>query len=84
VSAVLRVMVHEAWDEVVLPWRADATVVEVKRAALETTRVAGAPEEFVVKFNGAQLLDEEVTIGATGVPENGALIVLRQHRRPVR
>lgn len=80
----MRVMVHDAWDEVVLPWQADTALGALKRAALEITRVAGAPDEFVVKFNGAELRDETATMATCGVPDNGALILLRRRRRAVR
>ena len=83
-TGVLRVMVHEAWDEVVLPWQADTPLADLKAAALEITRVAGDPGEFVLKFNGAELRDETATVAASGVPVNGALILLRRRRRPVR
>jgi hypothetical protein len=82
-SGVLRVMVHQAWDEVVLPWQGDASLADVKAAALEITRVAGDAGEFVFKFNGAELRDETATVAACGVPENGALILLLRRRRPV-
>jgi hypothetical protein len=84
VSSALRVLVHDAWDEVILPWQADATLSTIKQVALETTRTVGAPDAFVLKFNGAELRDESVTLAASGVPENGALILLRRRRRPVR
>lgn len=77
-------MVHDAWDEVSLPWQADTALGTLKLAALEITRVSGPPDAFVLKFNGAELRDESATIAASGVPENGALILLRRRRRAVR
>lgn len=83
-TAVVRVMVHDAWDAVELPWQGDVTLAQLKRSALEITRTSGAADEFVLKFNGAELSDESVTVAASGVPENGALILLRRRRRAVR
>lgn len=83
-SAVVRIMVHDAWDEVALPWQADTPLHQLKAAALEITRVQGDAGDFVLKYDGAELRDEQATIAATGIPENGALILLRRRRRAVR
>ena len=40
--------------------------------------------EFIVKFRGVELRDETSTLSAAGVPDGGALIVLRRRRRAVR
>jgi hypothetical protein len=84
VSRVVRITVHEAWDEVALPWQADASLQSLKEAALELTRASGPSDAHVIKFNGAELRNESVTLAEAGIPENGALIVLRRRRRPVR
>lgn len=83
-SAVVRVMVHDAWDEVVLPWHPGTVLADIKASALELTRVTAAPDDFILKFNGAELRDESRTLADSGVPQNGALIVLRRRRRPLR
>lgn len=83
-SGVVRVMVHDAWDEVVLPWDAHAPLSSLKQSALEMTRVIDDPREFALKFNGAELRDESATLAASGVPEGAALILLRRRRRAVR
>ena len=83
-SDVVRIMVHDAWDEVVLPWQADTPLSQLKAAALEITRVSGDAGEFVLKFNGAELRDEQATVGSSGIPGNAALILLRHRRRAVR
>lgn len=83
-SLPVRVMVEEAWDEVQLDLPPATTLAEVKRRALEATRVAGEPAAFVLKFRGAELRDESRTMAQAGLVPNGALIVLRRRRRPVR
>lgn len=83
-SHVVRVMVHDAWDEVALPWQPDATLVDIKAAALEITRITAAPESFIMKWNGAELRNEAQTLAESGVAPDGAVIVLRRRRRPVR
>jgi hypothetical protein len=77
-------MVHDAWDEVTLPWQGDTSVATVKQSALEIARVTAAPDAFVVKLGGATIRDESATLAQAGVPANGALIVLRRRRRAVR
>lgn len=81
--SVLRLMVHDAWDEITVPWNADLTLAELKRDVLKEARVTAAPEEFVLKFRGATLPDEALTVNEAALPENAALIVLRHRRRPV-
>jgi hypothetical protein len=80
----LRVMVQDAWDEVQLELPSATPVAELKRRALEATRVAGDPAAYVVKFRGAELQDESRSLADAGLVPNGALIVLRKRRRPVR
>ena len=80
----LRVMVQDAWDEVQLDLPPTTPVAELKRRALEATRVTGDPTAYVVKFRGAELQDESSTLADAGLVPNGALIVLRKRRRPVR
>lgn len=80
----LRVMVEDVWDQVVLELPVEAPVSEVKRQALERTRVKRDPSEFVLKFRGAELGDESLSLSHAGLVPNGALILLSRRRRPVR
>ncbi|MBA2626676.1 MAG: hypothetical protein H0U85_01560 [Gemmatimonadales bacterium] len=80
----VRVMVSDAWDEVRFDVPPTTTLAEVKWRALAVTRVSGDPGGFVVKFRGAELADEALTLADAGVVPNGALIVLARRRRPVR
>jgi hypothetical protein len=80
----LRVMVEDVWDEVFLELPEEIPVSEVKRQALELTRVKRDPSEYVLKFRGAQLSDESVSLVEAGLVPNGALIVLARRRRPIR
>ena len=80
----LRVMVHESWDEITMTVPDTTTVQELKRRALDAARVTDAAAEFLVKFRGAEVADESRTVASVGVPAEGALIVLRRRRRPVR
>jgi hypothetical protein len=80
----LRVMVEDVWDEVFLELEDELPVSEIKRQALELTRVMRDPSEYILKFRGAQLSDESVSLANAGLVPNGALIVLARRRRPVR
>jgi hypothetical protein len=80
----LRVTVEDVWDEVFLELPDELPLSEVKRQALELTRVRRDPSEYVLKFRGAQVSDESVSLANAGLVPNGALIVLARRRRPVR
>ena len=80
----VRVMVEQAWDQVALDLPASTTVAETKARALALTHVAGDPGDSHVKFRGAEVLDEQKTLGDLGVVPNAALIVLARRRRPLR
>lgn len=79
----LRVMVEDVWDEVFLELPEATPVGEVKRQALELTRVNRDPAEYMLKFRGAEV-PESLSLSGAGLVPNGALIVLSRRRRPVR
>jgi hypothetical protein len=83
-SLRLRVMVQDAWDEIPLDLPPDTPLAELKRAALDATRVRQDPDDYVLKFRGAELYDESQTLADAGLVPNGAVIVLPRRRRPVR
>ncbi|HEU4588311.1 MAG TPA: hypothetical protein VFS11_06670 [Gemmatimonadales bacterium] len=79
----VRVMVQEVWDEVNLDLPATTPLGEVKRLALERTRVRRDPEGYLLKYRGAEQ-DETQTLAGAGVVANAPMIVLPRRRRPVR
>ena len=79
----VRIMVEEAWDEVRLDFPATTSVADAKRRALELTHVYEPAEIFEVKYRGALILDEGVSLGDAGIVPNAGLIVLRSRRSPV-
>lgn len=82
----MRVMVTDTWDHVELPVNADTRVAELKRRALDEA-LGGRPadsDDYVVKFRGAAVLDETVTLGTLGARANAPFIVLPRRRQPVR
>ena len=80
----LRVTVQDAWDEIPLDLPTDTSLAELKRAALEATKVPRDPDEYVLKFRGFELLDESRSLSEAGLVPNGAVIVLPRRRRPLR
>jgi hypothetical protein len=84
-GTTVRVTVIDAWDQVVLTVPPDATMAQVKREGL--ARALGrpvAPEDYVIKFRGALVLDESQTPADLGAGPNAPFIVLPARRRPVR
>ena len=82
--SILRVTVLDAWDEVSLPHRPDQSLRDLTRDALGAARIPDDPAAFVLKYRGAELRDEQQTVGEAELPGNAALIVLRRRRRAVR
>ena len=80
----IRVMVQDAWDQVVLNLDPGRTIAEVKTQALALTHRSSPGSEYLVKFRGAELQDESRSLTESGVVPNGALIVMPRRRHPVR
>lgn len=81
----VRVMVTPAWDQVAIQVDGTTTVAHLKREALRAALKTAADEQgYVVKFRGAAILDESLTLRALGVVPNAPFIVLPARRQPVR
>jgi len=80
----VRVMVTDTWNEVKFEVPADTPIASLKRRALELGSVSGDPGEYLVKYRGAELLDESQSLAEAGVVKNAPLIVLHRRRQPVR
>ncbi len=82
----VRVMVTDVWDQVFLAVEPTLTVAELKRQALlqALKRSAVGPADYVVKFHGAQVLDESLTLAALGAVANSPFIILPARRQAVR
>lgn len=82
----MRVMVTEVWDQVFLAVEPGTSVAELKRQALVQALKRGnvTLDDYVVKFRGAPVLDETLTVGALGARPNSPFIVLPARRQPVR
>jgi len=81
----VRVMVTDVWDQVFLPVEPTTTVAELKKEALgKALRRRVAPDEYVVKFRGAEVLDESAALASLGAGAGAPFIVLPRRRQPVR
>ncbi|MBI4500731.1 MAG: hypothetical protein HY700_06170 [Gemmatimonadetes bacterium] len=85
-ASTIRVWVPDVWDVVHLEVTPDTTIAQVKAEAL--ARAVGKdrradPRDFVVKYRGALVTDENQTLGALDVPDNAPMIVVPTRRRPV-
>jgi hypothetical protein len=81
----VRVTVTDTWDTVALDVSEDRSVRDLKRQAL--TAATGRtlnPDDYVIKYRGALVLDERQTLGALGLHDGSPLIVLPARRQPVR
>jgi hypothetical protein len=81
----VRVMVTPAWEQVSVQVDGSTTVAQLKHQALRAALKTTAGEDgFLVKFRGAQVLDEALTLGQLGAVPNAPFIVLPARRQPVR
>lgn len=81
----VRVTVAKAWETVELTLDPDTSVAELKREALrQAVGESAAPEDFLVKYRGAEVFDEAATLAALAVPPLAPLIVVSRRRQPVR
>ncbi len=81
----VRVEVPEVWDVVRLDVPMAAPVRDVKRAALaELLSETAVVDEYVVKLNGAAILDEGASLAAVGALDGSIFLVTHRRRRAVR
>lgn len=80
----IRVLVHESWDDVALEVPAETSVEDLKQQALQESHAALPNEAYEVKFRGALVRDESMSLAQLGVVPNSQLIVLSRRRQPVR
>ena len=82
----IRVMVTDVWDQLSFAVSPTTTVADLKRRALSQAlkRRTISDQDYVVKFQGARVLDESITLAALGAGANSTLIVLPTRRQPVR
>ncbi len=80
----LRVMVEDVWDEVTIDAPSSMPVGDLKAIALRRAGVPGDAAEYLMKYLGAELQDEDRSLADAGIVPNAALVVLPRRRRPLR
>lgn len=84
-SIVVRVEMPEVWDTVKAVVSPDTPVRELKARALEALYATGdGPDGFVLKLRGWDVLDETVTVAATGAVNGSIFLLTHRRRRAVR
>ena len=84
-TMTVRVEIPEQWDVVVVEASPETTVAEVKRAAVEAILGADAlPDELVIKLNGFEVLNEQVSLSDAGAKNGSTFLATYRRRRPVR
>lgn len=81
----VRVQMLEAWDVVRVETPATERVGTLKAAALAALQPNGDPPDvFVLKLNGFEVLDENVSVADAGATNGSTFLVTYRRRRPVR
>jgi hypothetical protein len=84
-AITIRVEMPEVWDVVAIAVAPTLSVVEVKKAALAALfPEAQRHEEFVLKLNGWEILNEHDSLAGVGVGNGAILLLTHRRRRAVR
>jgi len=85
-AITVRVEMPEVWDVVRVHASPDERALTVKRRALEALRPGAEPrdDDYVMKLNGWEVLDESASLAATGAVDGSIFLVTYRKRRPVR
>ena len=81
----IRVQLAEAWVTVRVETPATESVAAVKAESLAELVPNGEPvDAFVVKLNGFEVLDENVSVADSGATNGSTFLLSYRRRRPVR
>jgi hypothetical protein len=84
-AITVRVEMPEVWDTVKAEVSPNEPVLALKVKALEVLYPTNArQEEFVLKLNGWEVLDENATLAAAGAVNGSIFVLTYRRRRPVR
>ncbi len=84
-TLALRVQSADLWDAVRVEVGAGVPVIELKTravAALQGERER--PDDYVLKLNGFEVLDESASVAASGARDGSTYLLAHRLRRPVR
>jgi len=80
----LRVTLLDTWEESRLRLPPSTLISELKRLALAESRIRRSPNDYMVKYQGAELDEPGRSLADAGIADHGSLIVLPRRRQPVR
>jgi hypothetical protein len=81
----LRAQVLEVWDTVRIDVSPSEPVLTVKVRALEALYPeADFHDDFVVKINGFEVLDENASVESSGAKDGSTYLITRRRRVPIR
>jgi len=85
-AITVRVQMPEVWDAVRVHASPDERAITVKRRALEALKPGAElrDEDYVLKLNGWEVLDESASLAATGAVDGSIFLVTYRWRRAVR
>jgi hypothetical protein len=84
-SITVRVQLAEVWDTVRVEVAPTEPVLTVKVRALEALYPeAEFHDDFVVKINGFEVLDENASVADSGAMDGSTYLVAFRRRRPIR
>ena len=80
----VRAQVLEAWDAIPIDANPSASVRSLKQLALrELYPGVQHDDEYVVKLNGFEILDEDAPISSTAARNGSTFLITDRRRRPV-
>jgi hypothetical protein len=84
-AIAVRVQMPEAWDVVRFAVSPTTSARDLKLRALEELAPdAQAPDDFVLKLRGWEVLDESQPLTSVGVQDGSILLLTNRRKRPVR
>ena len=85
-AITVRVQMPEVWNAVRVHASPDERAITVKRRALEALKPGAElrDEDYVLKLNGWEVLDESASLAATGAVDGSIFLVTYRWRRAVR
>ncbi|MGQ0766353.1 MAG: hypothetical protein ACT4OZ_11880 [Gemmatimonadota bacterium] len=80
-----RVQIPEIWDTIRIEAPPDTPVSVIKERALATLLPdESSAQEFVMKIEGWEVLDERVSVSGAGARDGSIFLLTGRRRRPVR
>ena len=84
-TIAVRVQSAELWDALRVELAPSTAVLEMKVRALAELLGAGERhEDYVLKLNGFEVLDEAASVAASGARDGSTYLLAHRRRRPVR